>query len=336
MGNTTKIIVPPAAGYMLYKAYKSGTLSSLKDKIWHHDSTQSGTIPTPDESLAGAQQTLGTASPFHGDTLPVEEADTIHGQPAENVDFDPTVYQFYPDTCAIQSQHLVLQQYGIDVTQEELIEVAKEHGWYAEGYGTPINMVGKLLEHYGVDVTGSQGNNIFNLSNELAQGHQVIVGVDADELIDPEGSIGVDETYGEHANHALVVVGVDTTDPDNVQVIVTDPGTGNRQMAYPADQFIDAWKDSNCFMVSTDTVPTHPELYPMQAIDQFGSLPTETLQRLSDADMALGHPDDFSGFISDLNAHPEQLDDLIMHYDTLFPHAADDDFTEWDANTGDV
>ena len=328
---STKMVIPPAAGLLLYKAYKSGSLTSLKDKIWHNETTH------PDSPTAGNNDAttahLGAALPPQGDTFPVEEADTIHGQPAENVEFDPSVYQFYPDTCAIQSQHLVLQQYGIDVSQEELIQVAKQHGWYAEGYGTPINMVGKLLEHYGVDVTGSQGNNIFNLSNELAQGHQVIVGVDAYELVDPEGSIGVDETYGEQANHALVVVGVDTSDPDNVQVIVTDPGTGNRQMAYPADQFVDAWKDSNCFMVSTNDVPSH-STYPMQAVGNFGSYPADTLQRLADADIAPTPGSEWDSFISNLGTHPDQLDTLMAHYDTLFPHADDaDECDGWGALT---
>lgn len=269
---------------------------------------------------------LGATAP--SESIPVHEADTIHGQSAENVEFDPTVYQYYNDTCAIQSQHLVLQQFGIDVTQEQLIEVAKENGWYAEGYGTPMNMVGKLLEYYGVEVTGSEGNNIFNLSNELAQGHQVIVGVDSQELVDPEAAAGIDETYGEAADHALVVVGIDTSDPDNVQVIVTDPGTGSRQLAYPADQFMDAWKDSNCFMVSTDDVPTNPT-YECAAVDSFGGISTDTLGQLADMDIDVtGHEALFDSFFSALCDDPLSFSDLVEQpqYDALFADAdtADD------------
>lgn len=322
MSSKANIVIPPAAGLLVYKAYKSGTLGSLKEKIFNHNSKETGE-PIENPVHENLNTNLGNANPSMS-TIPVEEADTIHGLPALDIEFDPTVYQFYEDTCAIQSQHLILQQYGIDVTQEELIEIAKENGWYAEGYGTPMDMVGKLLEYYGVDIHGSQGNNIFNLSNELAQGHQLIVGVDAYELAFPEETQDWDALYGEHANHALVVVGIDTSDPDNVQVIVTDPGTGNRQMAYPADQFIDAWKDSNCFMVSTDTVPTN-SIWDYSPIDNFAGITIDSLGRLSSMDIDMSSMETYDNFVDDLLANPSAFDDILCQYADIFDIQSDDD-----------
>lgn len=322
MSSKANIVIPPAAGLLVYKAYKSGTFGSLKEKIFNHNSEGTGeTIENP--AHENLNTNLSSANPSVS-TIPVEEADTIHGLPALDIEFDPTVYQFYEDTCAIQSQHLILQQYGIDVTQEELIEIAKENGWYAEGYGTPMDMVGKLLEYYGVDIHGSQWNNIFNLSNELAQGHQLIVGVDAYELAFPEETQDWDALYGEQANHALVVVGIDTSDPDNVQVIVTDPGTGNRQMAYPADQFIDAWKDSNCFMVSTDSVPTNPT-WDYSPIGNFAGIPVDSLDRLSGMDIDMSSTETYDNFVDDLLANPSAFDDILCQYADLFDIQSDDD-----------
>lgn len=314
--NIAKVSVPPVAGYALYKAYKSGTFGKLKDQIFGgEDKASSHELPTVE---------INTVIPgdnhLYKDTINIVEADTIHGQPAQNIVFDPSVYQYYDDTCAIQSQHLVLQQFGIDVSQEEMIAIAKENGWYAEGHGTPKEMVGKLLEYYGIDVQGSEGNNIFNISNELAQGHQIIVGVDAYELIYPEETQNWDALYGEEANHALVVVGIDTSDPNNVQVIVTDPGTGNRQMAYPADQFVEAWKDSNCFMVTTDGVM--PNYNPC---DHFGSIPTEDIHRLSCMDIDMSHQEDYDSFVTDLLSSSSDLDNLITQYDDLFSVGEDDE-----------
>ena len=311
----SNIVMPSAAGYLLYKAYKSGTFSPIKDKLFNsdHSNSMSTKIAPKDETLLG---TNGAATPS-GSTIEIEEADTIHGLPAQNIEFDPSVYQFYDDTCAIQSQHLILQQYGIEVSQEELIEIAKENGWYAEGYGTPMEMVGKLLEYYNVDIHGSQGNNIFNISNELAQGHQIIVGVDAYELLYPEETRDWDEMYGEEANHALVVVGVDTSDPNNVQVIVTDPGTGNRQMAYSADQFIDAWKDSDCFMVTTDNVPSNP-MCDYTPIENFAGIPMESLGRLSDMDIDTVSVETYDSFVEDLLSDPLSFDELLIQYSDLF------------------
>ena len=43
-------------------------------------------------------------------------------------------------------------------------------------------------------------------------------------------------------------------------VYVTDPGNGDHNKAYPLDQFMDAWKDAQCFMVATDSpVPSTSE-----------------------------------------------------------------------------
>ena len=53
-------------------------------------------------------------------------------------------------------------------------------------------------------------------------------------------------------NHALIVAGIDTRDPNNIQVIVKDPGSGEDGKPYPLDQFMDAWSDTQCYMVSTD------------------------------------------------------------------------------------
>ena len=319
MTKATKIIIPSMAGYALYKAYQHGAFDSIKDKIFKDAEP---TIINDYDTSAEVEPNLITTS----DGINIEPANTIQGQGAENIPFDPEVYQYYDDTCAIQSQRLILQQYGIDVSQEELIALAKENGWYAEGYGTPMNMVGKLLEHYDIDISASQGNNIFNLSNELAQGHQIIVGVDANELINPYESMNDDWIYGEHANHALVVVGVDTTDPDNVMVIVTDPGTGNRQMAYPAEQFIDAWKDSDCFMVTTNDIPSNNSF---NHIDSFAGIPLDTLDKLSGMDIDIDNESLYADFMNEFMDDPTAINQLIANYDELFtpePETPDFDY----------
>lgn len=313
----SKIIIPPTAGYALYRAYQHGTFDGIKDKIFK--GSESSLLADDND----AQADWGFAV---DNGIDIEQADTVQGQSAENVVFDPEVYQFYDDTCAIQSQRLILQQFGIDVSQEELISIAKYNGWYLEGYGTPMNQVGKLLEYYNVDVTASEGNNIFNLSNELAQGHQIIVGVDAIELVYPEKSVGVDWIYGENPNHALVVVGIDTTDPNDIQVIVTDPGTGNRQMAYPADQFIDAWKDSNCFMVTTNEVPMVNPMHFYSPIDSFAGIPLDALDRLSGMDIDTANAPLYNEFVDDFMDDPESIDELISDYEDLF--IPDNDITD--------
>lgn len=171
----------------------------------------------------------------------------------------PNVYQFYPDTCAIRSQEIVLRDYGIEVPQEALIQISAEQGWYTPGEGMAPMHVGKLLDLAGVDCHQSENNTVFDLMRELSQGHRVIVGVDsgelwADNFFDKVSEMCEDYINGERPDHALIVAGikVDSMNPEDVKVILTDPGQGTVRVEYSFEQFYDAWKDSNCFMVTTD------------------------------------------------------------------------------------
>lgn len=162
------------------------------------------------------------------------------------------IQQQYNDTCAIKSQQLVLEDFGINLTEDQLVQIASENGWY-DGNGTALEDVGKLLIQSDIPVTQMSDANIYTLVGELAQGHKVIVGVDSDELWNKGIMTTAKDLFvGETPNHALLVSGIDTTDPDNVQVVVTDPGSGEYCKSYPLSDFMDAWKDSHCFMVSTD------------------------------------------------------------------------------------
>lgn len=178
------------------------------------------------------------------------------------------IYQGYFDTCAIRSQEIILRDFGIDVSQEELIATAMQHDWYRPGYGTSMKDVGNLLDHYGIPVNQYEEANVFNLANELAQGRKVIVAVDAPELYGKTDSQhDLLEEFGHKTpNHALIVSGIDTRDINNIKITLTDPGTGDVSKIYSWDEFVNAWEDSNCFMVST-SVPV-PKIRPeMQNFD---------------------------------------------------------------------
>ena len=326
VNKTASFTVPPVAGYALYKFFKEGHFGKLEKTI--EEKVEDYFYDNNSEPTKFSNYSAVSSAPMpNGGPREISQADTISGEHAANIDFDPNVYQYYDDTCAIQSQHIILEKYGIQKSQEELIQIAKDNGWYAEGYGTPMESVGRLLDYFGIDATGTTGNNIFNLSNELAQGHYIIVGVDGLELVNPNfENHDMDAITGGEANHALVVVGIDTTDPDNPIVIVTDPGTGNLQMAYPADQFINAWKDSNCFMVSTDQSPEEFNGELFQALNNFAGIPTNKLSELADMDMTFNENtlDDFNSFYQDFMDDPYSLHDLVEKYDGLFLNDDDD------------
>lgn len=162
------------------------------------------------------------------------------------------IIQHQSDTCAIKSQQIILHSFGVDIPEEILTIEATSKGYYIPGRGSNSQDVGSLLEDHGVSTHSKSNATIYDLMFELAQGHKIIVGVDADELWRPSF---YNDLFGEQANHALIVTGIDTSNPFDTRVILTDPGTGDVARSYPVAQFMDAWHDSACFMVATDEAP---------------------------------------------------------------------------------
>lgn len=183
----------------------------------------------------------------------------VWGEGGENL-MDP-VYVRQPDnhSCALRSQQIVLRDYGIDIPFEKLEQLAKDYGVYTDE-GTYTYDIGKVLQIAGVGMHQVEGSTLMDLTHELAQGHRVIVSVDAYELWYNDTMAGklknwFNDTIGNQGgNHALIVAGVEVNpnDPNDTKVVLTDPGAGHLRIEYPLDQFMDAWKDSNCFMAATD------------------------------------------------------------------------------------
>lgn len=253
-------------------------------------------------------------------------ATMIHGDSPVNILSDD-VRQIYSDTCAIKSQQLILQDFGINMTETQLRDEAIANGWY--NGGTSPADVGKLLELHGVGVSQYDHANIFNLVNELAQGHKVIVGVDSGELWEDNMWDKLFEDGA--ADHALIVSGVDTSDPNNVKVILTDPGTGDLMKEYPMDQFVDAWQDSECFMMATndvtpnvfDSFTTLPGFeMPINNIPMIGQMPYDMFYNdLAYLNYTNPIPDtvfdDFTGFVGgDISAFSPESMNFFSNFST--------------------
>lgn len=187
--------------------------------------------------------------------------------------FDPNIYQGYNNTCAIRSQEIVLRDYGIMLSQDELVQYATENGWFnpdPEHGGTDKENVGNILDACGVTTTRTEDASIYDIIAELRAGHRVIVSVDADELwVKNEPNLfkrlfgeainhvndSVQDFLGiEGANHALVVAGVNVNpqDPSDISVTLIDSGTGQVCIEYNFKDFQNAWNDGHCLMISTN------------------------------------------------------------------------------------
>lgn len=243
------------------------------------------------------------------------------------------IIQHQNDTCAIKSQQIILHSFGVNIPEEILTIEATGKGYYIPGKGTDPSLVGMILEDHGVGTHTKYHATIYDLVAELAQGHKVIVGVDADELWRPSY---FNDLFGEQANHALIVTGIDTTNPDDIRVLITDPGTGDVARSYPIAQFLDAWHDSSCMMVATDMAPqvsyagvlTNPEMinfdYINGHIPYVGNIPYDVYTN----NMLPRFDDYFNHQIGDIHSaldYQHLFDHLDDAYDNFDNHFAEND-----------
>lgn len=153
---------------------------------------------------------------------------------------DENILQTHPASCAIKCQQIILRDYGIDVSEDDLCRIAKENGWYDENVGVYMHDNGKLLGCFGIGYHHSQGNDIAEIELEIRKTHRVMVNINHAKLAGKHDQNG-------QACHAVIVYSL-----VNDSVFVINPSTGINEY-YSKDLFEDAWKDSDNYMLATDS-----------------------------------------------------------------------------------
>lgn len=202
-------------------------------------------IPLDDElgHVAGTYaDELEQFDPAHADM------DAVSGDPARAME----QWEFQGNTgrCALYSQKFVIEEItGQEVDIEEMADLAEENGWFDEDHGTPLLNMNKMLDHYGIENTMRFHNDISDIERCLGFGGKIIVSIDADEIWYGENDNLF--TPGDGANHAVEVIGIDHSNPDEPMVILNDSGNPNGcgEMV-PMDTFLDAWEDGDCQMIT--------------------------------------------------------------------------------------
>lgn len=172
-------------------------------------------------------------------------------------------FQCEPDNCAVEAERSIINMFvDTPLDQQQAMHISSSHGWYQPGVGTSPADIGQMMDLYDIPNHTVVNASVADLAQELAQGHGVIVGVDSNELWDQGPladlkqwlSTNTGADFGdESANHAVVVTGIDVSDPGNPMVIINDSGIPNGQgVAYPMEKFLQCWEDSNCYYTATD------------------------------------------------------------------------------------
>jgi hypothetical protein len=194
---------------------------------------------------------LFSESVLHVSDLEQMQVDEINGDPMNEELF--VHQQQGQNSCAVVAQMSVLESItGQRYSEQQLVELAEDHGWFDPAGGTMPADVGKILEYYHVPVQQQYDCTLEDLRSALDSGEKVIVGLDANEIWEPRH-----DSYGNpveqlDGGHAVVVTGVVEDASGNVYVAMNDSGVGEARLV-PYEDFENAWSDFGHFAVITST-----------------------------------------------------------------------------------
>lgn len=157
--------------------------------------------------------------------------------------------------CVLYTEQYILQQYGIAVSIDELLTIAKQNKWI-QRQGVQFKNIGKLLELHSIPVERKTDASFTDLQKALQTGHYVIVGVDAGELFAQtrlkKMAEKIEDWFDEHADHVLLVKNINLTgDTHDTAELINIDDNGVKNFSVPLMKFLDAWEDSREFMVET-------------------------------------------------------------------------------------
>lgn len=201
--------------------------------------------------------------PRHWDVLPDGREALVIGDPEHCKDFNHPQGDNslgYQGTCGLVSCEDVLRQFGVDVTEDDVVRYAHDHGLCSisdepsQCGGTTELSQAQLLTDLGVPAHPEFSGSLEELASHIENGQGTIIEVNA-------GVLWNDANYFDtgQANHAIVVTGV-ARDPQTGDIqgfYINDSGRGS---AEDSGRFLDAatmqnaWLDAGGSAVVTDVV----------------------------------------------------------------------------------
>jgi len=239
------------------------SISATGDGTTPDTSVAPADIPaaTPDatgDGTVGAAHFEG-AAPQNLDTLPDGRDVLVIGDPDGYADFNhqqgDNDLGFQQD-CGLCSSQDVLNQFGIDVNENDVVRPAVDNSECdvnpnaaSNSGGTTADWQANLLSDYGVPAHVENGGSMDDLANNITDGHSVIIEVNAGTLWNDANS------YGDgSANHAITVTGV-VRDPSTSEIMgfyVNDSGDGKGEKFVDASTMQHMWADTGGQSVVTD------------------------------------------------------------------------------------
>ena len=145
--------------------------------------------------------------------------------------------------CDIECEEFVLHQFGIEVTHKSLLDTAYKNCWLKDN-GMPLYNIGRLLEKNNLSVSRRYNSHIEEVVRLLSAGNQLIAVVDDTLLGNAQSSAN------QHPNHAVAISSISV---ETDEIILFNPNTDEELTKYSISSFMEAWRQSNNYLVVINT-----------------------------------------------------------------------------------
>lgn len=145
--------------------------------------------------------------------------------------------------CDIECEEFVLHQFGIEVTHKSLLDTAYKNCWLRDK-GMPLYNIGRLLEKNNLSVSRRYNSTIEEIDRLLSAGNQLIAVVDDSILCN------VLSSESRHPNHAVAISSISI---ETGEIILFNPNADEELTSYSIASFLEAWRESNNYLVVINT-----------------------------------------------------------------------------------
>jgi hypothetical protein len=161
-------------------------------------------------------------------------------------------------SCAVVAQICVYESLtGEYISEDDAATYAQQQGWFDPNGGTLPADIGNILEVLNIDTYKTNNASLADLEYALARGDKPIVGLDGNEIWNPQY-----DWYGQaleqtDAGHAVWVTGIDYQSNGSASIILNDSGTPyGMSSVVDYDDFMNAWQDYGYFVTIADNPDT--------------------------------------------------------------------------------
>lgn len=152
--------------------------------------------------------------------------------------------------CAVLCEIFILHRRNLPYGEKWLLNTARRKDWL-KPEGTPLFCLGNLLAYSGLLITRQYDSKIEDIRQALKMDNDVVVGVDREKLYAEEVDLE------DLTNHAIVVTHI-----DDDSVTIFDPYEAPYISNIPISDFLNAWKESQYYMIqvlqSIEEYEPHP------------------------------------------------------------------------------